>query len=181
MEAQVVLLYSWIALFGIEILLALLGVGCYYRIGIPVFRRTIAVSQFPNLPAKALSEAYENEFQSIITFVTISTDELGYHEWGSPLAIRYRRWSRTFPVMHGLIRFDRLTNQVCVTCYFNWFFLGGLGFALWLLSEDWHQKDWGLFMHWEWIIFLLFFVIFFVWFPYLNFSSVCWFLKDRKY
>lgn len=167
---------AFLFLIGFELTMAGMGVRWYYRFGVPIFHRTFPVPRIPDLPPKALAEAYENIFKESVVFVSISENEIGFREYYRFNDFKWRLIAYT-PMMRGLIRIDRESKQVSVTCYPNWFVLILTAIIAWNGITGWavYIKEW------QGTAIFIGFLLFLFWIQHCRFTSICWFLKDKKY
>jgi hypothetical protein len=102
----------------VEYLLLISWNSAYFRLGIPMFKSEVAIPRNAPTPISAdLLENWQHEslFQPL-TFCSLDDGDFAFREvlWNGFFHKAYT------PIMHGLLRFDRETNQITVFGYANW-------------------------------------------------------------
>ena len=106
----------------IEYLLSGTWQPLYFRVGIPVFKKSILIKNKINLHLDELNEEFNGKYASPIVFREIKDNVVAFRE----ALFTFRLLSYT-PVMHGLIRSTR--TKIEVVGYANWYAL-----SFWLLT-----------------------------------------------
>lgn len=114
-----------IAVAVLEIILSASWSDFYFRVGVPVFRKTFSyVGLTPTeLRAEELSAQFEGKIAPSILFVRLSRCDIAFRE----KMLQWRVLNYT-PLMHGIIRDDPVRQEITVTGHANWF---AFAFLIW--------------------------------------------------
>ena len=103
----------------------------YFRVGIPLFRKSIRLSSPPDLSVEYLEGQFEEGRDVALRFKQISLNEVAFRE----AFTMFRKFRASFRgpkegrksyrsfthIMHGLIRYDEMTSELHVIGLANWF------------------------------------------------------------
>ena len=88
----------------------------YFTTGIPVFKKTVRLSESPELSSDGLNERFSGGFWGPLCFKPMSSNQIAFRE-----AFFCFRLMNYTPVMHGLIRYDERMKELQVIGFVNWF------------------------------------------------------------
>ena len=97
-------------------------VPLYFRVGIPLFKKSIRLSSPPDLSADNLNGRFEGGRYVALRFKQISLHEVAFREAFSLFRILFPGRSRGMSytsIMHGLIRYDEVTRELHVIGFAN--------------------------------------------------------------
>ena len=119
MELLILLIALAIVLGIADVIMYYFWVSFYYRYGVPLFRKSVKVSDCLSICAEELEEEYNYiNSNSYIPHEPVMFYELSSNE----IAFRVDFFFRcSIPVIHGLVRIDEHEQTVSVTGYANWY------------------------------------------------------------
>lgn len=89
--------------------------GFYFLYGLTLFKKSFTFAGDPHLSAEELSQDFSQGISTPIVFHELDQDTIGFRE----KMFSFRLFNYT-PIMHGLIRIDRIHREMSVTGYANW-------------------------------------------------------------
>jgi len=87
----------------------------YFLNGLTLFKKSFTVADDPRVSVDDLSQDYSQGLSTPIVFHEFGQDAIGFRE----KMFSFRLFHYT-PVMHGLIRIDRVRREISVMGYANW-------------------------------------------------------------
>ena len=107
----------------------------YFTTGILLFKKSVRVSEPPNLYIHRLNKQFSGGFWPPFCFKEMSSHEIAFRE--TFFSFRFLNYT---PVMHGLIRYDETTSELQVVGFANW--LVPLFVAL-FIAFTWYPRSLG--------------------------------------
>ncbi len=101
----------------------------YFRVGIPLFKKSIRLYRPPDLSVDYLNGQFEEGWDLALLFKQISLHEVAFREafFYSKFPLLRILFSKSTKsssytrIMHGLIRYDETTGELHVIGFANWF------------------------------------------------------------
>lgn len=126
----------------IELLLAQTWVGAYFRLGIPIAMRTLALNSPPGQStgdeaARALAQSLTERFSTrplhpSLRFKAVAPSVIAYRE----VLFENRSGVRYIPVMHSVLRLHPEQCRITVTGYINWYVVFALVYMALRIQDD---------------------------------------------
>ena len=114
----------------VEIVLSASWAGFYFRVGLPIFRRRIALAGIPGEAEHWLAASHSGGVQPPLLFRRLTAGEIAFRE--RVLGVSLITYT---PVMHGLIRYVPEERCAYVIGWANWFMLVFGAVTVWASRE----------------------------------------------